>query len=325
MTKPNWACADCGMHSSRKYSIKRHIQNLHNGNGQIVSFVNYIAGSQTGIYPQGLPPTYVKKSSSIPKTRPMDILQNELLKAIAWKSVNKKTSYHLPHQTPLPNHQQIFANQFQASPTPSYYQSPPVPLFSSQGFVFKLEDIFGFEVRICDKCSTIKPIMICYANEGEVGQVRIGMTCCNSIELPYNCKKVNENGQQKFLRILKNLADQWTKINNDNNKKTCAVALKLSLDEIITGNHRIKVKCGIPARSITLQCSEEKYIELTSLADESCWVRRVIEEKQTMLNDHELIDFLHKVGNATFGFFKLDTQLYLIVITNNNNISIKSH
>jgi hypothetical protein len=258
MTKPNWACADCGMHSSRKYSIKRHIQNLHNGNGQIVSFVNYIAGSQTGIYPQGLPPTYVKKSSftTIPKTRPMDILQNELLKAIAWKSVNKKTSYHLPHQTPLPNHQQIFANQFQASPTPSYYQSPPVSLFSSQGFVFKLEDIFGFEVRVCDKCSTIKPIMICYANEGEVGQVRIGMTCCNSIELPYNCKKVNENGQQKFLRILKNLADQWTKINNDNNKKTCAVALKLSLDEIITGNHRIKVKCGIPARSITLQCSE---------------------------------------------------------------------
>ncbi|MGC2428060.1 MAG: hypothetical protein WA421_13570 [Nitrososphaeraceae archaeon] len=81
MTKPNWAYADCGMHSSRKYSIKRHIQNLHNGNGQIVSFVNYIAGSQTGIYPQGLPPTYVKKSSftTIPKTRSMDILQNELL------------------------------------------------------------------------------------------------------------------------------------------------------------------------------------------------------------------------------------------------------
>jgi hypothetical protein len=108
MSRPNWSCADCGMYFSRKYSVERHIQNLHKGNGQIVSFVDYIAGRQDGVYPNGLPPTYVKKNSvaGIPKARPMDIMQKELLKALAWKSVNNKNSYDLAQQMPFLNPQQ---------------------------------------------------------------------------------------------------------------------------------------------------------------------------------------------------------------------------
>jgi hypothetical protein len=301
--------------------VERHIQNLHNGNGQIVSFVDYIAGRQAGIYHPGLSPTYVKKSSvtSIPKTRSVDIVQNELLRALAWKSVNNKDSYHLPQQTPLLNQQEILSNQFQAFPMSYYYQSTSIPVFASQGFVPRSEDIFGFEMHLCDKCSTIKPIMICYSNEGdEGGQVRIGITCCNSIELPYNSKKVNEVEQQMFVKILKDLVDLWT-TNNENYKNTLLVALKLSSDKIITGNHKIKVKSRSPARSITLQCLEQKYIELTNTANENYWAVRAIERKKTTLNDHELRDFLTKVKDATFGFFKIDTQLYLMAITNNNN------
>jgi hypothetical protein len=151
--------------------------------------VDYIAGRQAGIYLNGLPPTYVKKNSitGIPKARPMDIMQKELLKALAWKSVNNNKSYDLAQQMPFLNPQQMFA-----------YQAPSVPLFfSSQGFVLRSEDIFGFEVHPCKKCSTIKPIAICYANEGdETGRIRIGMTCCNSIQLPHTSKEVNEVEQQ---------------------------------------------------------------------------------------------------------------------------------
>jgi hypothetical protein len=299
------------MYSSRKYSVERHIQNLHNGNGHIVSFVDYIAGRQAGVYPNGLPPTYVKKNSvaGIPKARPMDIMQNELFKALAWKSVNNN-SYDLAQQMPFLNPQQMFA-----------YQAPSVPLFSSsQGFVLRSEDIFGFEVHRCEKCSTIKPIAICYANEGdETGRIRIGMTCCNSIQLPNSDKEIGEVEQQIYLEKLKNLVDLWT-ANNQNNEKTVMIALELSSDEIKTGNHKIRVKCGTPERSITFQCLEEKHVELTNTANENYWATRAIEGKKTTLNDYELRDFLTKVKDATFGFFKVDTQLYLMAITNNNNI-----
>lgn len=290
------------MYSSRKYSVERHIQNLHKGNGHIVSFVDYIAGRQAGIYPNGLPPTYVKKNgvTGIPTARPMDIMQKELLKALAWKSVNNKNPYDLA--------QQMLA-----------YQAPSVPLFSSQGFVLRSEDIFGFEVHPCEKCSTIKPIAICYANEGdETGRIRIGMTCCNSIQLPHSDKEIGEVEQQIYLEILKNLVDLWT-ANNQNNEKTVLVALKLSSDEIKTGNHKIKLKCGTPERSITFQCLEEKHVELTNTANENYWATRAIEGKKTTLNDHELRDFLTIVKDATFGYFKVDTQLYLMAITSNNN------
>ena len=48
--KPRWACALCGMYSSRKCSVKRHIENLHDGLGNIVSFIDYIAGRRQGVY-----------------------------------------------------------------------------------------------------------------------------------------------------------------------------------------------------------------------------------------------------------------------------------
>jgi hypothetical protein len=50
MWKPNWACTTCGMLSSRRYSVQRHIRNLHGGNGLVVPYVDYLEGRLTGIY-----------------------------------------------------------------------------------------------------------------------------------------------------------------------------------------------------------------------------------------------------------------------------------
>jgi hypothetical protein len=49
------------MYSSRKSSVKRHIQNIHSGNANFVSFVDYLAGRNSGYYWPSLPPTYQKK------------------------------------------------------------------------------------------------------------------------------------------------------------------------------------------------------------------------------------------------------------------------
>jgi hypothetical protein len=56
--KPKWACANCGMYSSRRYSVKRHIQNVHSGGAFLVSFVDYLVGRQAGYYLPSFPPTY---------------------------------------------------------------------------------------------------------------------------------------------------------------------------------------------------------------------------------------------------------------------------
>ena len=61
MSKPRWACASCGMYSSRRCSVKRHIQNLDRGNATIVSFIDYLLGRKSGYYWPNLIPSYQKK------------------------------------------------------------------------------------------------------------------------------------------------------------------------------------------------------------------------------------------------------------------------
>ncbi|MGC1131427.1 MAG: hypothetical protein WA941_01285 [Nitrososphaeraceae archaeon] len=79
--KPRWACAMCGMYSSRKFSVKRHITNLHDGIGNIVSFIDYIAGRRQGVYYPNLIPNYLLKSQPpLPKTSPLDVMKDELFR-----------------------------------------------------------------------------------------------------------------------------------------------------------------------------------------------------------------------------------------------------
>jgi len=48
--KPNWVCTTCGMWSSRKSSVKRHIHNLHMGQSTMVKYIDYLTGRQSGLY-----------------------------------------------------------------------------------------------------------------------------------------------------------------------------------------------------------------------------------------------------------------------------------
>jgi hypothetical protein len=69
------------MYSSRKSSVKRHIQNIHAGNAHYVSFVDYLAGRKSGIYWPGLPPTYQKKyNETNNKVDYLNIMSEEVLR-----------------------------------------------------------------------------------------------------------------------------------------------------------------------------------------------------------------------------------------------------
>jgi hypothetical protein len=62
------------MYSSRKSSVKRHIQNIHGGNANFVSFVDYLAGRKSGLYWPALPPTYQKKNNETNNKKSADYM-----------------------------------------------------------------------------------------------------------------------------------------------------------------------------------------------------------------------------------------------------------
>ena len=80
-----------GMYSSRKYSVKRHINNLHNGIGNIVSFIDYVAGRRNGIYFLNPIPNYLMKQSqtAASTTRPADVMRDEIFRAVLRKWLEK--------------------------------------------------------------------------------------------------------------------------------------------------------------------------------------------------------------------------------------------
>jgi hypothetical protein len=50
MGRIKWVCATCSEHFTRKYSASRHNNNLHSGNGQIVTLLDYIVGMASHQY-----------------------------------------------------------------------------------------------------------------------------------------------------------------------------------------------------------------------------------------------------------------------------------
>ena len=68
------------MYSSRKSSVKRHIQNIHSGNADLVSFVDYLVGRKSGIYWPSLPPTYQKKNNETNKVDYLNIMSEEVFR-----------------------------------------------------------------------------------------------------------------------------------------------------------------------------------------------------------------------------------------------------
>ena len=82
------------MYSSRKSSVKRHIQNIHTGNANFVSFVDYLAGRKSGLYWPALPPTYQKKNNETnnKKINYMSIMSEEVWRELIRQKVGMPNS-----------------------------------------------------------------------------------------------------------------------------------------------------------------------------------------------------------------------------------------
>jgi hypothetical protein len=169
------------------------------------------------------------------------------------------------------------------------------------------EDVFGFKIFVCKRCSSIEPIIISFTDGQEGGSKICWATCCGLKKLDQ--KNLNGNNlRQRIHDKLKYCVKTWT-----NNKPTL-VAIKMP--EGFHGNSVRLLQEG-NKRSISLEYSLEKNIEL-DIDDENHWAHRCVRVGTTALTDDELFDFLNKTENATFGFFivkiKESNSIYLMAI-----------
>jgi hypothetical protein len=287
------------MYSSRRWSVERHILNLHDGIGNVVPFVDYLAGRQSGFYLPKFRPAFVKKNATKTVTV-MDTFKDELLKGFASKAINKALS-----SSQIQNHQFNFQRFGSNGPTyydPSQFLSHIIP---------RPEDIFGFEIYVCKKCSSIEPIIVSFSDGQEGGSKMSWATCCGLKKLDQ--KNLNDNNlRQRIHDKLKYCVKTWT------NNKPMLVAIKMP--EGFHGNS-VRLLQERNKQSISLEYSSEKNIDL-DIDDENHWAPRCVRAGTSALSDEGLSEFLNKTKSATFGIFTVKIKEFkgIYLMANLNDI-----
>jgi hypothetical protein len=284
------------MYSSRRWSVERHILNLHDGIGNFIPFVDYLVGRKSGFYLPKFRPTFVKKNATKTVTV-MDTFKDELLKGFASKAVNKALS-----SSQMQNHQfnfQRFASNGAPYLYPSQFHLHIIP---------RPEEVFGFKIYVCKKCSSIEPIIVSFNDGQEGGSKMSWATCCGLKKLDQ--KNLNNNNmRQRINDKLKYCVKTWT------NNKPMLTAIRIP--ESLRGNS-VRLLLGDNQGSISLEYSERN-IEL-DIDDENHWAPRCVRAGTLAVGNNNLDDFLKKTENATFGFFTVKIKefkgIYLMAILN---------
>jgi hypothetical protein len=84
--KPNWVCTECGMYSSRRYNVRRHVDSIHSGVGNMITFLEYLTGVKLGEYKVQTQPQYQTKQNVKSSSR---IFAEEYYRELARRLVDK--------------------------------------------------------------------------------------------------------------------------------------------------------------------------------------------------------------------------------------------
>jgi hypothetical protein len=316
MSKPNWACATCGMYSSRKESVKRHIKNLHSGIGVFVTYTDYLIGRQSGIYAQRAPPTYIAKNKPSLFDKLPDEMTEEYFKEMARESARRRFI-----QDPLPKQQQ----SLQPYNNGISIQHQPYDFWRNH------DDIFGFEIEICNNCLGIIPVKVLFSQDNNcTGRITSTHVCNPSMveeatsQMIIDKEQLANNLNHSVPMDLRKYVNAWT------NNKNMLIGIEVPYISPNATNNIIDL-----TKRVTLQrheAEERKYgkyialpfslkkcldIDLTNSNRNTNelyhkWAERIMKEKQTILNNEELMDFLEKVKDATFAFFRIEKEKGII-------------
>jgi hypothetical protein len=308
MGKPNWACATCGMYSSRKESIKRHIKNLHSGNAIVVSYTDYLVGRKSGIYASYSNPIYISKN----EPSLLDKITEEYCKEIA-----KECARQIFHPALLK----------QQSLEPSHNNHGVSILNQPYDFWSNRNDIFGLEIKICNKCLAIAPVKVLFHSIiivlEEALHTYATQTWWNLSQTIIDKEELANNVNRIVPMALRDYVNAWT------NNKNMLIGIEVpyvtpdNINDIIDLSKRVTLyrherRGGEEGerkltKSIALPFSVKRclYVDLTNSNSNNNelyhnWAERIVKEKQTILNNDELMNFLEKVKHATFAFFRIE-------------------
>jgi hypothetical protein len=342
--KPNWACTICGMLSSRRYSIQRHISNLHQGFGNAVSYVEYMAGTLAGIYKPNSTPFQPSKRNDNDFDR---LHMKNALKFSDSKPFTSTTGfdmytrryshYHDEHNKLMkpssassssPGLMTIMTSEFASElgrvlarnflyPCQANTQSiniNPIKKAPQSLHPFPLvegREIFGFRFHICKDCLVTEPLAVCYPEDGKSGrdEYRHG---CNPIRIAsFNREGIDKDSSVKAMyekspESTINFVNTWIK------GKKSLVAIELSKNKNDnTQEEIIKVKNPKKRQQlITFQYSKELHIDITlTNENQNHWAIRAIKSGQTTLTEGDLMDFIRRVKDRTFAVVKVHMPL----------------
>ena len=315
MKTKNWNCPNCEMSSSRHWNVKRHIQRRHRIMSQPVS--NDTMQYYKDINPQNLrfPFAYFHHASSSFPTRKekphknfSDLLEDQFLqplrKVVEYKNLLSQLS---TIQSQPQQEQRIMRGN-------GVYSHPPFMTFergkSNNNLAEHSEfednndysETIGYRGHVCKDCLSINIDTIFRRNDREYEQIKTRHRCNPKLlanaQLEPDKDKIITDQHKKLSEIMKKNVNTWTK------------------------NSAYLVAIEIPPNTAVNNC-----FEITP-NDENHWAARTIKNKQTILNDEEIPDFLCKARNATCAYFKVaspysqqqqqqesSTHYYLMMIT----------
>ncbi|HZD83918.1 MAG TPA: hypothetical protein VE076_13695 [Nitrososphaeraceae archaeon] len=345
MWKPNWACTICGMLSSRRYSVQRHIMNLHAGFGVVVSYVEYMAGTLAGIYK----PNSTLSQSSKRNVKHFD--SSHMKNALKFSYSNpfaSPTQFGMYPPTRNSPHYYDELNKMMKSSSAS--ASPPdsmtimrtefaselgrelarnflyptqanIPSFNtntinkvSQSSLYPIPTIFGYRFQICKDCLLTDPVAVCYSGDGKSARIEYKHGC-NPILVASNHEGIDKESSvktmyEKLPESVINFVNTWTK----GKKGLIAIELPKNnnhTDDNIEPEEIIKIKNPKSRQQlITFQYSREQHIDITlTNENQNHWAMRAIKYGQTTLTDCELTDFVRRIKDRTFAVVKVHMPL----------------
>ena len=165
MRRITWVCATCPEHFTRKYSANRHNNNLHSGNGLIVTLLDYIVGRASQQYLPSDPRTSKNHSALI-----HDYTPRWPSKPVSQGIANNNRPYPAANSNSNNNNMYEKSEPFYYNPTPTTIDNADdKPANKVQDRTRKYDELRTLVTNNCtvEAAEKILAVARCYLSQGD--------------------------------------------------------------------------------------------------------------------------------------------------------------